>query len=278
MRCGARSASSSDGAGKKDSWAEPVQVPATCGLSRTDCVSSWTAGLWCRPAANLGKYRRTAECRKCGRRALTTQTGLGKMPTVRGERRAETATWADDRPGLARHVERPRLMYRTDLLREALDPATGERLIVVHVDERTPGHRRTPVRRVEQHQELAVLAAHRVEIFVVTGGELPVDEQRITVPRTGWIRIDAGRQGRGGGLRRRPELDSEHVADVVPGWCRREVGHPASAERIAVTLESFRCRLRRHTLGEGRCAQRACRHRGEPSGEHPSATQFSCGQ
>jgi hypothetical protein len=96
--------------------------------------------------------------------------------------RAERAARGQRGSGLVRPGERPGLGHGAELLREPLDPAAGHGVVVVDVDVGAPADRGVLPARVEQHEELVVLAAQRVEVFVAGAVELPVDEHGEAVP------------------------------------------------------------------------------------------------
>ena len=133
---------------------------------------------------------------------------------------------------VARHPDRP------ELLGKALEPAAHEREVAIHPDVRAGRDLLAAQHRVDDDEELHVLAARRVEqLAAAVGAALPVGEDRRRAAGIGRMRLESRRQHRAHGCGIGPVLDHHQVADVVPGRARHQRGAPAGGEWQRVALE-----------------------------------------
>ncbi len=184
MRTGASAVCSSFGAPNSSSVAGPSQISEIERSRLRARTSSWTAGSSCCPAASRGKWRTlTSAGSLCvgpdSETRSSVTAALRQAPVVRRERSAEDRAGARAGVGDAVEPERARHPDRAELLREALDPAAGEREVAIDPDVRTGRDVLAVEHRVDDDEELLVLAARRVEQLVVgIRARLPVDEER----------------------------------------------------------------------------------------------------
>src|SRR5712671_2168462 len=131
-------------------------------------------------------------------------------------------TCSKPRAGLDRRGSKTRsckgacLKDAAKLLRKPLRPAASQRSVVIDVNERTEGNGPVAELGVNQDESLTVLITRGVEILVIGGGELPVDEHGECMPIRLRIRSQSLRQHGGGHCRIGPEFNRENVAGIVP--------------------------------------------------------------
>ena len=184
MRTGASAVCSSFGAGNSSRDADPSQISEIERSRLRARASSWTAGSSCWPAASRGKWRTLTSagslCVGPGLGdALERHSSLRQTAVVRRERSAEDR--ASAHAGVRGAVEPVGTRHpdRAELLREALDPAAGEREVPVDPDVRARRHVLTGEHRIDDEEELLVLATGRVEqLLAGIRARLPVDEER----------------------------------------------------------------------------------------------------
>jgi len=89
-------------------------------------------------------------------------------------------------------------VYRTDLSRKALNPASHQRSVVVDITIWTPSYSCPLPYRVEEDAESATLISGRIEILIALRGELVVCEERNAMAWTFLIKLDARREASDG--------------------------------------------------------------------------------
>ena len=123
------------------------------------------AGLEPREVAHVDE-RRIVVGRARLRDALERDGSLGEAPVVRRERAAVDRACLQPGVGEAVEPERPRHPDGAELLREPLDPAADEREVPIDPDVRAGGHLLAVEHRIDDEEELLVLAAGRVDQLV----------------------------------------------------------------------------------------------------------------
>ena len=162
---------------------------------------------------------------------------LGDAALVGGAGGAERGSRLDAGVGRAVEAEGARDPDRAELLREALQPAAGEREVAVDPDERARRHLLAVEQRVDDDERLLVLRARGIQQLAAgLRARLPVGEDERAAARV-WVRVKAGGQARDGLLGVGPELDDEEVADVVPRRVRNERRAPFGRARDRVAPE-----------------------------------------
>ena len=167
MRTGASAVCSSLGARNSSSVAEPSQISDVERSRLSEPASSCTAGCSCRPALSRGKWRTLTSCGALCVGPARSSPRASRFPVRAGDR-WRRACRRTSRPAEARARRRSgarsaRHPDRAELLREALEPAAHEREVTVDPDVRAGRDLLAVEHRVDDEEELHVLAARRVE-------------------------------------------------------------------------------------------------------------------
>ena len=194
------------------------------------------------PARGQAREVADVDDRRCG---VERASSLGPSSVTRACERvaARRAGAAERRPAphpgrrAAGELVGPRHPDLAELLREALDPAAGEREVLVDPDERAGRDLLAVEQRVDHEVELAVVRARRVEQLVAAlRAGLPVGEDGGAAAGVG-MRVQTLRQHRDRRLGIGVEVDDEEVADVVPRRRRHQARLAARRARDRVALE-----------------------------------------
>ena len=188
--------------------------------------------------------RRAVVRRAVLRDALERHRPLREPPVVGGAGSAVDGARPQPGVGGAVEPEAARDPDRPQLLREALQPAAGEREVAIDPDVGAVRHLLAVEKRVHDEEELAVLRARRVgELVAALGERLPVGEDRGAAARVR-VGLEPGRKHGADCIRIGPVLDHEEVTDVVPRRVRDERGTSLRGARRRVAAAQWRRRQR----------------------------------
>jgi len=131
------------------------------------------------------------------------------------------------------------LVYRTELSRIALNPASHQRRVVVDIAIWTPCYSFPLPHRVEEDAKSAALISGAIQILIVLRGELVVREECNRMTWTFLIKLDTRRKDMDRYVGIIPKFHRQDVTREMPGWRRDQCSNAEGGPRSSESFEHF---------------------------------------